>query len=107
MKKFLIVLMLLLFAGQVSAASITITIPDGKANAIIDAFATQYNYQDEIGDEDGNMIPNPQTKKQFALEVIKSFVREVYKATKVKEVGTTIEQVRTGADDYTDEIAVE
>jgi hypothetical protein len=70
-------------------ADITITIPNDKLDIVVDAFADQYNYQETIGDEDGNQIPNPTSKNQFAKNIIKSFVKQVYVAKKVKELDAT------------------
>jgi len=70
-------------------ANITITIPDAKLNAIVEAFATQYNYQDQITEDGMNYIPNPVSKAQFARNVINSFIKEVYVAAQVKELDAT------------------
>lgn len=37
-----------------------------KKQAMLDDLAYAANYQDEIQDEDGEMVPNPVTKKQHA-----------------------------------------
>jgi hypothetical protein len=81
---------------------ITITIPDGKAATIIDGFARQHRYQDTI-----NGAPNPQSKKDFSLEVIKGFVRDTYKAYKAKSEGEAArDAAKTDADNFTNDITV-
>ncbi len=65
---------------------ITIEIPEDKIQAVIDAFASNYNYPEQIKDENGVMIPNPTTKAQFARNIIKSFIKEVYVANQVKSI---------------------
>lgn len=59
---------------------ITITIPDDKVSTVVDAFATQYNYQDKIENELGGEIDNPISKATFALGIIKQFIKDVYVA---------------------------
>ena len=81
MKRIVMVLALLCFmSSSVYAAdlSLTLTVPDAIKGDVINAFAYTYKYQDTI---DGQ--PNPQTKAQFAKEIIKQFIREVYKKYKV------------------------
>ena len=85
---------------------IKITIPNNKKDAIIEAFAIQYNYQEELEDANGNMIPNPQSKKVFTANIIKSFIREIYKAVKIKEVNTAIQKARDDADNFTNDITL-
>ena len=63
---------------------ITITIPDEKKNEVIDAFATQYNYPTKVQNEEGVEIDNPITKGQFALNIVNSFIKEVYVAGQLK-----------------------
>lgn len=57
-------------------ATITITIPAGITNRVIDGFAKRFNYSPKL--EDGSA--NPETKAQFAkrklIEYIKQSVRE-------------------------------
>lgn len=59
-------------------AKIVVEIPDEKLDAVVEAFATLYNYQEQIGNETGEMIDNPVKKKQFANNIIASYVKEVY-----------------------------
>lgn len=86
--------------------NITITIPDGKKDAIISAFAVVYGYETEVLDGDGNLIPNPQTKKDFALEQLRDFVRSVYKSQKVTEADDARITAQQEADMYTDDITI-
>lgn len=70
---------------------ITLTIPEDKKIAVIDAFALQYKYQDEVyqegvDGEEGIMIPNPVNKGQFAKNIIRTFIKEVYISAQVKPV---------------------
>lgn len=48
-----------------------------KDDETIDALAALYNYQPLISDAQGQLIPNPMTKKQFATKRIKNWLREL------------------------------
>lgn len=53
---------------------------------LADDFAAVYHYQDMIpspGDPD-LLIPNPETKQQFALRKITEFIRSVHETSKVQ-----------------------
>ena len=57
-------------------------IPVGKRDEIRDAICLVYNYQDEIEDGDEGMIPNPETKNQFANRQILRYLKEIHKKYK-------------------------
>lgn len=86
-------------------ANITIVIPDDKVTAVVDAFCTQYNYKETITGIDGEPLPNPTTKAQFAKNVIRSFIKEVYISASVKPLEdtrkTTIETAKTEIENVT------
>lgn len=48
-------------------------LPDDKFDAVIGAFANANGYQETIADSNNQVIPNPQTREQFA----KKFVRDL------------------------------
>jgi len=54
-------------------ATITINIPVDKEDAVLDAFAAFYSYQEFIGGS-----PNPQSKPAFAKEKIIDYMKQVY-----------------------------
>jgi hypothetical protein len=60
-------------------ATISFAIPDDVLPRVLDAFAEMYGYQDQVSDpaNPGEMIPNPQTKAQFARRKIIDYVREM------------------------------
>lgn len=74
--------------------NITINIPDDKVTAIVEAFATQYQYQENIPNPDYDAevegseetIPNPTNKPRFAKNVIRTFIKNVYVAGQVTPV---------------------
>jgi hypothetical protein len=68
---------------------ITITIPDDKVTAVVDAFATQYKYQEMIFDDQGVETPNPISKASFARGVIRQFIKDVYIAGVASDIDST------------------
>jgi len=74
--------------------NVTFTIPDAQVNRYINAFAVMYNYQTEVPDGNGGMIPNPQTKAQFAKQCVVNYMKEIVKACEVQEA---VETARTTA----------
>lgn len=64
--------------------TITITIVEAIAPDVINAYASEYNYQAEIDDGQGWTIPNPETKAQFALRMFtdqaQANIRSAYKS---------------------------
>lgn len=53
-------------------------------DAVIDAFALMRGYQATVGnDEQGQPIPNPQSKQAFFNAELTRYIRETYKAAKV------------------------
>ena len=51
-------------------ANITITIQDNQLQRVLDGIANDNNYQSTIPDAEGNPIPNPETKTQFAKRMV-------------------------------------
>ncbi len=81
---------------------ISINIPDDKKVAVVNAFATQYKYQASTTDEEGVETQNPVSKGQFALNIIKTFIKEVYISSQVQPLQdqrkTLIEKAKTDID---------
>lgn len=73
-------------------ADLVFTIPDQYVADVLDAFADKYEYREEIevDDPDSDMpgmyitVPNPQTKAQFAKQVILNHIKTVYVQYKEK-----------------------
>lgn len=83
-------------------AQFTITVPDDKVQDLLNAFATQYNYQTTVDDLSGGTVPNPESKAQFAKNKILKYIKEVYIAAQVQQV----EEVRlTTIDTATDAVS--
>lgn len=67
------------------AQDITLTIPDEKMSMVIESICANYNYQATIQQPDGSMIPNPETKAQFAKKIVAFFIKENVKAYKANQ----------------------
>lgn len=76
-------------------AQITITIPDAHLQRILNGFAYQHGYQDEIPAVGANrrdiLIPNPETKAQFTRRSLK---RLILQSVRVYESEQAAEQAR-------------
>ena len=59
---------------------------------IIDAFASAYNYKDMIqtSPDDPTLIPNPETKQQFARRMVKNYIIDMVRAEDIKTAQMTI-----------------
>ena len=57
-----------------------------KKTAMLDSFCEQYSYQEMVGDpeDEGETIPNPISKKDFANEKIEKFVVDTVNAARLK-----------------------
>jgi hypothetical protein len=64
----------------------TITVPDSVAPEVIQAFCVNYNYQATITDENGDEIPNPESKAAFTRRAIREYVKNVYLKYKVDQL---------------------
>lgn len=72
-------------------AQISITIPDAILNRAINGVASHHGYQNQIEDpaDPGQMIPNPETKAQFAKRMIRFVVKSwIVQAEAVGEAKT-------------------
>ena len=73
-------------------ADLTFTIPDEYLGDVIEAMAFNYGYQDNVIDENGSIIPNPQTKVQFAKTTIRNIIRNAYIMYKEHEGVVSLKQ---------------
>ncbi len=61
-----------------------ISLSAAKKQAMLSDFCEQYGYQEEIDDGEGELVPNPISKVEFANERIESFIRETVNATRIR-----------------------
>lgn len=86
---------------------IKITIPTDKRDKVIEAFASQYHYEDKILGVEGKMISNPQSKAQFALEKVKEFIKNVFVAYEAKGADTARKALIEAAEADMESLTVE
>ena len=67
--------------------NLSVTVPDAQATAILADFCAYNGYQETI-----NGAPNPQTKAQFAKQVVIKFVRESVNAQRAAAAALTASQ---------------
>jgi hypothetical protein len=67
-------------------AQIVITIPDDKVQQVLDILCKIFGYNVEILNDDGDSIPNPQTKSQFVKSIIIDFIKRKIKSYKLNEI---------------------
>lgn len=77
-----------------SILNLGVTVPDAQATAILDDFVAYHGYQATIKDAEGNDIPNPQTKAQFAKAKVVSFVRESIKSFRANASANSARDVK-------------
>lgn len=58
---------------------VTFTIPDDAWPGICDAFASEYQRPETV-QQDGETVPNPETKEQFATRKVIEYVGEIWGA---------------------------
>ena len=72
------------FAIAQVTKDVTITISGGVAGDVVDAYAWQFDYQETVVDENDDIVPNPESKANFALrmfaEQAQANIRSTYKS---------------------------
>lgn len=83
-------------------AQITINIPDAQVSRVVNALCAFGGYTTQV-EQDGVLVPNPQTKPQFARAMITEFVKtavtltegKVAQAAKQEELKAAQEAIKT------------
>lgn len=78
--------------------AVSFNVPDGKYDAIIDAWCAQEGYQAFIVDGESQTIPNPETKIQFTKRCLKriltsAYVRQTAEAARIAAEATAAGEV--------------
>lgn len=104
MKKITLVLVFLLTTFLVHAQvtrDVTISVSAPIAGDVVDAYAWQFDYQTEVSDGAGGMIPNSESKNAFALrmfsEQAQANMRSTYKSYMTTQ-GAQAAQIQADAD---------
>jgi len=99
MKKLIVVMGIIALASPAFGASMTITVPDSVVQDVIQAFCTNYNYQETIQGSDGQDIPNPESKAAFTRRAIREYVKNVYFKYKVDQLEAIRKQTLKDAEE--------
>lgn len=75
-------------------ATVIIFKDNASKDAMIDAFAAEYNYHETI-----NGAPNPQSKQAFMNTKITAYLKDVYKASQGNAAAKTAKQTADTASD--------
>ncbi len=77
-------------------AQITFNIPDAISVEILDAFCAANDYRNTIVDANGNDIPNPETKQQFAKRTLRQIYTGPFRNQKsIDAANNALEQVES------------
>lgn len=77
-------------------ANFTITIPDEKATAVIDAFCDKYGWTEN----------SPLSKVQFAKQMIRDFVRDIYIGQTKINFDSKRKQLAQEAETYMEDVTI-
>lgn len=79
-------------------ATFTKTIPDELVPEVISAYCYNFNYQDFIPDNSGNLIPNPETKANFAKRMDRKFTIDIVKKYRIDALEVQRQETESQAD---------
>jgi hypothetical protein len=65
--------------------NITITIPDAQKDRIITGLTSQFGYEVEIEDVQGNKSPNPETRPVFARRMLAKVIKDAVQSWEANE----------------------
>lgn len=66
-------------------ATFTVTIPNAILDDLIDAMALGTGWTETIIDDEGEEIPNPETKAQWAKRILREWIKRHYRKYKGDE----------------------
>lgn len=55
-------------------ATLQFNIPDAAVPRVLDAFANRFSYEPTITQEDGSVVPNPETRVEFTRRMVREFI---------------------------------
>lgn len=64
---------------------IKVTIPDKHEVRVLKGFCYHHGYPDVVADADGNPIPNPETRRQFAKRKLAQIIMAGFSAWEAEE----------------------
>ena len=83
MKLLLVFILSMVLCSNAFAIEKTISIDDATYAAMENAFAAAYGYKEEICDEEGICVDNPQSKEDFAWGKVFDYAKEITLAYQV------------------------
>lgn len=72
-------------------AKFTITIPDDKVSEIVQAISDRTGWTATILDENGNEIPNPETRAQWSKRQIRDYIKNLYRKWKAQQARAALD----------------
>ena len=69
-----VIFFILLSTSALFAEGLKVEIPEGQEKRVIEGLAKRHGWKPFVQNEQGEILPNSLTKKDFANEVLKSFV---------------------------------
>lgn len=66
-------------------ATFTVTIPNGIVEDLVDAMALGTGWTETIINDEGEEIPNPETKAQWAKRILRDWIKRHYRKYKGDE----------------------
>lgn len=79
-----------------ATVQITITVPDALATDVLNTTTNELGYQTNILVA-GELVPNPQTRKQFLDLKVRDYLKSYYVAGKVTANEPNVQQIRIDA----------
>ena len=78
------------------------TVSSEDKTRILDGVCYQHGYQDQVEDENGGLVDNPETKGEFAKRMAKRWVRENVKAYEANAAAQTARDAKIAEVDAID-----
>lgn len=70
-------------------ASITITVPDVIATNVLLHFTNHYGYEEQVPNESGQLVPNPQSRQAFAKATLIDLIRDAVRIEEGRAAANT------------------
>lgn len=77
-------------------AIFSIEIADGDVERVIDSLCANYRRPENISDNQGNSIPNPETKPVFANRMVREFITDHVKRYEIDLAKKQLEDLLNG-----------
>jgi hypothetical protein len=85
----------------------TFEVPDEFSTTLGDAFAAAYGWPETVTNEQGEQVPNPETKLTFARRKVVEFVKEICRAHGEKQIDLAVESQKAAARAAIEAVSIE